>query len=730
MPKIEVEIGGDVSELEAKILKAKELLKELQTKLKEERLLKVDTSETLAAIKIAKSEIVSLQSVSSKNIAIKIAVDAVIPADVVAKVEDIADKVEKTSKKVKNVIIKPIIEVDTKPLVEADKAVVNLKEKVAKPIPSLKIDLGDKIVNETEKAGKGLNKLGQQAEKTAISTNKLTRATGNGSNTLMQFSRIAQDAPFGIMGIGNNITATAESFSYLSKSSGGAGAALKSVASSMMGVGGILLAVSLVTSALTYMSQNGITVGDIFDKLSGNFDAVGNSMKKAFDEGAKSALEERGNLLGLISVAQSEVVSREARLQAVNDLQSKYPAYFGNLSKEHIMYGDLTTAVNEITKALISKAVAEKLAKDAVQPTIDLFKANAALVAQKKEQIRMEQELAAENKKNIDAGYGGASRASVNLKNAIANNGLAIKETRSNIGDLTKVVDSYEKNISKVSQAAAQLSVKPIEIELEEPTPDLEEVITKGKALDIEVKPFVKPESFVSFNESFTKGNQSSAFDSGISFVPKTSGIVIPDLGVDAAAIEANMKLQEGLAMQQETLKKFNEGAASIISGNISDTFANLGSVIGGAIANGGNVLEAAGSALLAGLGSVMVELGKMAIATGVGILGVKLALKTLNPAVAIAGGVALVALGSVFSSKAGGLGNSMGGGGSSSGNGTSTNSGGNSYQGASGGGGGGFSSGGGYGSVVFEISGNSLIGVLGNALDKNKRLGGNLRVG
>jgi hypothetical protein len=31
---------------------------------------------------------------------------------------------------------------------------------------------------------------------------------------------------------------------------------------------------SLVTSALTYMSQNGITVGDIFNKITGQFDAL------------------------------------------------------------------------------------------------------------------------------------------------------------------------------------------------------------------------------------------------------------------------------------------------------------------------------------------------------------------------------------------------------------------------------------------------------------------------
>ena len=590
-------------------------------------------------------------------------------------------------------------------IAEAEILLKRLRKDVAVQLKAGNIDLAEKMTVEVNQAKKSLQELQGSYKTTAVATNTLTKATGNGSNTLMQFSRIAQDAPFGIMGIGNNITATAESFGYLSKSSGGAGNALKAVASSLLGTGGILLAVSLVTSALTYMSQNGITVGDIFDKLSGKFDAVGNSMKKAFDEGAKSAFEERAGLLGLISVAQSDVVSRQARTKAVKDLQDKYPAYLGNLTKEELMYGNLTKAVNEITKALISKAVAEKLTEDAVQPTIDLFKANAQLVAQKGEQLKMEKALAAENKKNKDAGFAGASNASVNLKNSISNNNLAITETRSNIVDLTKVVDSYQKNINKFNQASSQLLIEP------------DKIIKVKKA-----PKFKNPKGKQEFGGGFIGGG----------IVNPNLGLQTPDLGVDAAAIEANMKLQKGLDKQRETLKSFNDSASDIISNNIADTFGNLASVIGQAIANGGNVLQAAGSALLAGLGSVMVQLGKMAIVTGLGIKSIKVALESLNPAVAIAGGIALIALGTAVSSSVSGLGGSMGSGGgqgaNSGGGGISTDTGNNSFRGSTSGGSS-VSTSEGFQSVVFEISGNSLIGVLGNALDKNKRLGGNLRV-
>ena len=114
-------------------------------------------------------------------------------------------------------------------------------------------------------------------------------------------------------------------------------------------------------------------------------------------------------------------------------------------------------------------------------------------------------------------------------------------------------------------------------------------------------------------------------------------------------------------------------------------------------------------------------ELGKATIAYGVGLIAIKAAIK--NPATAIAAGVAMVALGSMIgkavtksSSVVGGGG---GGGGSTGRDYTSPAS------SVSTGGGGGFTN----GSVVFEISGTSLIGVLSNSLDKNSRLGGTLGI-
>lgn len=226
---------------------------------------------------------------------------------------------------------------------------------------------------------KGLENLKRDEKETAIVTSNLrkelanlkreqkdvggafdtvSKKTANGGNALLQFSRIAQDAPFGIQGIGNNITATVEAFEHLQKSTGSTGAALKAVASSMLGSGGILLAVSLVTTGLTYMSQNGLSVADVFNKLTGTFDENARALSEIGAEAIKSSQEEISSLNAYVKVASNVNLSISDRLIAVKKLQSEYPAYFGNLTQEQILNGNVAGAVKGVTEALIAKAKA------------------------------------------------------------------------------------------------------------------------------------------------------------------------------------------------------------------------------------------------------------------------------------------------------------------------------------------------------------------------------------
>lgn len=209
---------------------------------------------------------------------------------------------------------------------------------------------------------KELANLKKEQKEVGGSFDATAKKTANGGNALLQISRIAQDASYGIQGVANNVTASFEAFVHLKNSTGSTGGALKALASSMLGSGGILLAVSLVTTGLTEMAKRGLSVGDVFDMLTGNFDENAKALSDLNKEVAKTAGEEIATIKGLVSAAQDATLSTDKRLLAVKKLQAEYPSYFGNLSKETILNGDVSKAVDDVSRALIARARASAIA--------------------------------------------------------------------------------------------------------------------------------------------------------------------------------------------------------------------------------------------------------------------------------------------------------------------------------------------------------------------------------
>lgn len=100
-----------------------------------------------------------------------------------------------------------------------------------------------------------------------------------------------------------------------------------------------------------------------------------------------------------------------------------------------------------------------------------------------------------------------------------------------------------------------------------------------------------------------------------------------------------------------EQLATFNEGLTNIINQGLNDVAVGIGEMAG-AMAAGSMSMADAGAQLVSMLAGILGEIGKLAIKTGIATLGIKAALESLNPALAIAGGVALVALSKFVKAK------------------------------------------------------------------------------
>jgi len=565
------------------------------------------------------------------------------------------------------------------------------------------------ITSQIKDAKKSLMDLRNTAKDAGTSFSKdFAPKVATGGNALMQFSRIAQDAPYGIIGIGNNITATVEAFGHLKNSTGSTGSALKAMASSIMGSGGILLGVSLLTTGLTYLAQSGLSVGDLVNKLTGDFDALGNSFKVISEEAKKSAAEQISSLKGLIAIAQDENQTKQRRLEIVDQIQKQAPNYFGVLSAEKIMYGDLTGVVNELTQALVNKAIAEKFAGTTAESTVKLWQANAKLVKSKEELLKAETDY------NSAVKDPSKSQSMQFFASNVDRASDRVKEAREEVLKFNKEVERGQNIINMASKKASGVIAQP----LKQPKTKKAEVV--GSTPQVSgVQSSLSTAGLVDVN---TIAVQTGAVDKFGNKIKELPGIITTSMG------EVRLAFDTGGADALEALQQLNADMNELITGSIADTFSQLGTSIGEALATGGNVFAAIGTSLLQSLGKFLSEMGGMLIQYGT-LAVVKgkldLAIAAGGPLsigaglAAIAVGVALKAVGGAISSKAksGGSGGSVSTGASVSSPSSSTgsSSGGSSFQG---------------GTVVFEISGQSLIGVLGNTLDKNRRLGGSLSLG
>jgi TP901 family phage tail tape measure protein len=130
-------------------------------------------------------------------------------------------------------------------------------------------------------------------------------------------------------------------------------------------------------------------------------------------------------------------------------------------------------------------------------------------------------------------------------------------------------------------------------------------------------------------------------------------GLIVPIL----PQIDTSL-LKDGMGDLRDGLK----AVAIDVSGMLTDLISGAFASIGEAIVSGDNLMQSLGASLLGTLGGILVQLGEMGIAVGIGLEAIKKALSTLNPIVSIAAGAALVALGSMFSAGARKLSQSIGG--------------------------------------------------------------------
>jgi len=133
---------------------------------------------------------------------------------------------------------------------------------------------------------------------------------------------------------------------------------------------------------------------------------------------------------------------------------------------------------------------------------------------------------------------------------------------------------------------------------------------------------------------------------------------------------DAIIRVDAAIAGSADILKSFKVSMVDVtnsLNTIINDVLANLaislGESIGNMLSKGGGIKDVL-NGFLGVLADGLIQVGQLAIKTGAAIQGIKEALKSLNPVVAIAAGIALVALGTYVKGRLSESSKSMSGGG------------------------------------------------------------------
>jgi hypothetical protein len=333
-------------------------------------------------------------------------------------------------------------------------------------------------LGQLDKDLKGANsKLNQFAADASKSAGVLGGAVVKGSNqaafALTNLGRVAQDAPFGFIGIQNNLNPLLESFQQLKAQSGSTSGALKALGQSLIGPAGLGIALSLVTAAFTFYTQyqqkaNRETKVAV-DANKELADSIKN-IEQVQAEGRSNASKDLSQLQSLYNATQNANIPAKERLKIADDLIKRYPKYLEGLTAEQVLAGKAASAYISLTNAILAKGYAQaaeenrqKLINQQLNAKVEITKEQAALdksaAELSKRTAQKQATLDIQGQAALEGGISKTSKAVENSKNKINELNQVYKNAASEI----KILDDVTQGLIKTFGADVVIDPEKID---------------------------------------------------------------------------------------------------------------------------------------------------------------------------------------------------------------------------------------------------------------------------
>lgn len=515
------------------------------------------------------------------------------------------------------------------------------------------------LVVKTSKASSQISQnLAKSAQATVAAGGTIAKGANQAGNALTNLGRVAQDAPFGFIGIQNNLNPLLESFQRLRAETGSNGAALKALGQSLVGPAGIGIALSVVSSAILLYQQ----YQQKANKATENAKKAADDYVKTLDavtganlKGAQNAQKEITDLKLLYSVYQNANLPLKQRQEAYSEIQKEYPKYFANIKFEGEASERTKKAYDELTQAIIATARARAAGDRITQNEARKLENEQKILDLQKDQLKNAKQFndAIDRSNTVPLSGGATGGVATNLSD-LTKAGIVqgkinenLQNRRNIVSDTNKLNEENGRLLGYINTQVEKGAV--IKGNVGDVAKETEKRVNANKLL---------AQSFTELNanlEGFNTKNVNFAtgIKQGVTALDKLRGM----FGYTNDELEFFIS-NYGLGLDQILSKTiaFNDQIGAALNNGVIAAFEGIGEAIGSSLANGTNLIDALGTSLLGVFGDLLVNLGKIAIQTGVGIKAIQTALKSLNPVVAIGAGVALIALGSLIKGKVSGL--------------------------------------------------------------------------
>ena len=220
-----------------------------------------------------------------------------------------------------------------------------------------------------------------------------------------------------------------------------------------------------ITLLSAYGSEIVKWVGSLFkaEKAVNEVASAETNLANARRKGISDSVKERTELELLYKATQDNKRSMKERIAAIDELRSKYPSYFGNMSNEEILVGKAAKSYKELRTELVSNAIARAQLDKMTEISSQRYEAwikranqyNTYLKAQKKEEeakLALEKATQKAREKGIEEG---SMRESVYLSKRRSDLEKAQEQTKKEEEawkSLLKVTTDYDKTLEGMAK--------------------------------------------------------------------------------------------------------------------------------------------------------------------------------------------------------------------------------------------------------------------------------------